>query len=82
MDILPAFAERIIQVDGDEGRDWLTALPATFDRLIERWELIPDGPIWHGATALVLPVVACGEPAALKVSRRNDATRHEAAALR
>lgn len=82
IDIPVAFAERITQVDCAGGRDWLAALPATFDRLIERWELIPDGSVRHGAMALVLPVVSSGEPAVLKVSWRNDATWHEAAALR
>ena len=47
-----------------------------------RWQLVPDGPLRTGWTAVVAPVLRDGEPLALKVVRRSVDTDGEPLALR
>jgi streptomycin 6-kinase len=69
---------------GDQGRDWLDALPGTVTRLATAWALRPAGaPFADGTTAYVLPVDrADGTPAILKIDRLDEQTRSESTALR
>lgn len=82
IDVPTTFADHIIRVYGQAGAEWLETLPNRFHRLLSDWRLVPDGPPSHGGKALVLPVLAAGQPAALKVSWLNRSTRAEAVALR
>jgi streptomycin 6-kinase len=76
------FAEATRRREGAAGAAWVLALPATVDRLVDRWELVVDGPLLHGYVALVVPVRRTdGRPAVLKVSWIDEETRGEAAAL-
>ena len=71
-----AFAER-----GTDWADFVDRLPRLVRELCEDWELAPDGGAMHGYTALVLPVLADGEPAVLKVGFPHAEAEHEHLAL-
>lgn len=75
------FAADTITREGEAGRRWIAALPGLIRDLCRRWELVIDGAAMHGALGLVVPVRRGAEPAALKVSWRDEATVEEAAAL-
>lgn len=60
------------------GDDWLAELPRLVDEMCRRWGLAPDGPVWHGQCAVVLPV---GD-AVLKLTWPHAEARHEHLALR
>ncbi|MFC4783642.1 aminoglycoside phosphotransferase family protein [Nocardioides sp. MAHUQ-72] len=71
-----AFAER--------GPDWagfVDRLPGLVREILGEWELVPDGAPTHGFCALVLPVLAAGEPAVLKIGFPDDESEHEHLAL-
>lgn len=68
----------------DRGPDWaayVAGLPRTVRDLAEEWALVADGAALHGHGSLVLPVVADGGPAVLKVAFPAVETEHEALAL-
>ncbi|WP_409483376.1 aminoglycoside phosphotransferase family protein [Arsenicicoccus dermatophilus] len=65
-----------------DGDTWLSQLPALVAGLLADWRLRIDGPILHGACALVLPVSRPGTRAVLKVSWPHEEARHEHLALR
>ncbi|WP_028922623.1 aminoglycoside phosphotransferase family protein [Pseudonocardia acaciae] len=68
--------------DKDGGRDWIAALPRQAAEFLDRWQLRPEGPTWHGMASLVLPVTrADGVPAALKLQRVTDETEGVALGL-
>jgi streptomycin 6-kinase len=68
---------------GDDGRAWITTLPALAAGYLEHWSLWPDAPPTYGAIALVLPVlVADGTPAVLKLQPIDEETAGEPLALR
>jgi len=68
--------------NGAAGRAWTAALPGLAGSCLERWGLRRDGPPWHGAVALVLPVLrADGTPAVLKLQPVDEETAGEATAL-
>jgi streptomycin 6-kinase len=68
---------------GESGRTWIDAAPDLAARLLDRWQLRPDGAPTCGATALVLPVVrADATPAVLKLQPITDHTVGEPDALR
>lgn len=72
-----AFADR-----GPAWADWVASLPGLVGGLLEEWHLGPEGPVWHGHTALALPVRdADGAPGVLKVAFPDDESAHEALAL-
>ncbi|MFD4242060.1 aminoglycoside phosphotransferase family protein [Streptomyces sp. NPDC058525] len=82
-EIPDGLVEAQIRWNGDEGREFIAALPARAARFLERWELRRTGPLMHGVTALVLPVVrADGSAAALKLQRVDEESAGEPAALR
>jgi len=62
---------------------WLDRLPALFADVSDEWELTCEGPLWHGHTSVVAPVVtANGVRAALKITFDGDEeSEHEALAL-
>lgn len=61
---------------------WLDRLPGLAADLLDEWDLVLDGPPRHGFCSLVLPVLADGEPAALKLTfDGDDESEHEALAL-
>lgn len=76
------FAGSTIQREGDPGRLWIAALPDLARRLMEQWDLAPDGESMHGYVALVLPVRRGAERCVLKLSWMDDSNAHEATALR
>lgn len=79
---IPAeFSAGTITREGEAGRRWIAALPDLIREICTRWELAIDGSPMHGALGLVVPVRRGAEPAALKVSWRDEATVEEAAAL-
>ncbi|WP_229051704.1 aminoglycoside phosphotransferase family protein [Aeromicrobium sp. Leaf350] len=61
---------------------WVDSVPRRVAGALEAWELTVDGAPWHGHTALVVPVVADGVPAALKVGWPYEEPRQEWLALR
>jgi streptomycin 6-kinase len=64
------------------GRDWIAALPALVDELLERWNCTPEAPILHGQVGVVVPVQRGGLPSAvLKVSYPHPGNVHEPDAL-
>lgn len=72
-----------IRWNGEAGREFIAGLPARAARFLERWELRRTGPLMHGVTALVLPVVrADGSAAALKLQRVDEESAGEPVALR
>ncbi|UUU44612.1 aminoglycoside phosphotransferase family protein [Streptomyces sp. NBC_00162] len=72
-----------IRWNGEAGREFIAGLPARAARFLERWELRRTGPVMHGVTALVLPVVrADGSAAALKLQRVDEESAGEPVALR
>lgn len=72
-----AFADR-----GSDWADFVDRLPRLIRETTEAWELTPDGPVMHGHTAMVLPVVAPSGPAVLKIGFPHDEAEHEHLALR
>ena len=91
-EVPPALTEATIAREGDAGRTWIESLPRTVESLCRRWNLVPDGPVMHGYTALVVPVrreskagEAGGhsvERCVLKVRWLDESTQHEGLALR
>jgi streptomycin 6-kinase len=61
---------------------WLDRLPKLITELIKDWQLVPDGQPMHGAAAYVLPVIADGKPAVLKITKPHPEAEHEHLALR
>lgn len=78
----PRFANATIAREGEAGRAWIDSLPATVARLARRWDLVLDGPILHGFTAIVVPVRQAGVARMLKVGWMDASTAQEALALR
>lgn len=77
------FAQWRARVDGESGREWVRSLPALVERLIRRWDLVPDDaePLYGGQSFVVL--VHRGEqPSVLKLTWLGDSTADEARALR
>ncbi|KAA1373111.1 aminoglycoside resistance protein [Aeromicrobium fastidiosum] len=66
---------------GDDWVAWVERLPRIVGGLLDEWALTVDGIPLHGRTALVVPVVADGVPAMLKVTWPHDEDRHEILAL-
>lgn len=54
--------------EGEDGRQWIRALPELAGRALDRWRCTIDGEPTHGAVALVLPVRSPRGPAVLKIS--------------
>lgn len=83
IEVPPAFAALHVEYDGEEGRQWIDALPALAAGFLERWDLRLDGESAHGFASLVLPVrQADGTPAVLKLQRVNEENVGEPVALR
>ena len=62
---------------------WLAALPRLVGDVLAEWQLVHDGPVLTGQTAIVLPVLtAGGDRAVLKVGWPHPESAHEHLALR
>jgi streptomycin 6-kinase len=67
---------------GGDWAEWVDALPALVDGLLEEWQLTTDGWMMHGFVALVVPVrTTSNRPTVLKVSFPDDESEHEHLAL-
>jgi streptomycin 6-kinase len=75
------FAAGIVTLGGDAGRRWLDRLPSLVDDLCQRWHLVVDGAPMHGYLGLVVPVMRGDKQCVLKVSRLDESTAAEIAAL-
>lgn len=78
----PDFAQATIAREGEAGRAWIDSLPRTVTRLVRRWDLVVDGPLLHGCTAIVVPVRHAGVRRMLKVRWLDASTAQEGLALR
>nr|WP_241838080.1 aminoglycoside phosphotransferase family protein [Streptomyces sp. CB03234] len=81
---VPAELARVqSEINGEEGRAFIAALPGRAERFLAEWGLRRTGPVMHGWSALVLPVVAGdGTRAALKLQLLDEESEGEAPALR
>jgi streptomycin 6-kinase len=70
------------QREGAAGRRWLASLPARVAVWSARWDLVVDGPPWHGGNGIAVPVRRAGEPLVLKVTWPDPLVVEEVAALR
>lgn len=82
---IPAEFREIVQGRPAEpdvgGDDWLDHLPTQLAELAAAWDLVADGPVWHGVCAVVIPCHRDGEPVVLKVSWPHEEARLEHLAL-
>lgn len=78
----PDFARSTIAREGEAGRAWIDSLPRTVASLARRWDLVMDGPLLHGYTAIVVPVRQAGVGRMLKVRWVDASTAQEGIALR
>ncbi len=66
------------------GPDWaafVERLPRLLRELLDEWQLSATGPALHGYCSLVVPVLADGVPAMLKVGFPGEESEHEALGL-
>jgi streptomycin 6-kinase len=84
VEVPAGLVESQVRWNGRAGRAWAEALPGLAAEYLERWGLRRDGPVLHGAAALVLPVLREGDgvPAALKLQFQEEDNAGEATALR
>jgi streptomycin 6-kinase len=76
------FAVHAVEVHGDDGRDWVRALPALVNELARQWELTVGRPFALSYNYVVPVVRADGSDAVLKVGvTGDDAMVAESAAL-
>ncbi|GIJ34485.1 aminoglycoside phosphotransferase family protein [Micromonospora sediminimaris] len=77
------FAQWRIRVDGAAAREWVQALPALVDRLLDQWNLaLDEAEPLHGGFGLVVLVHRGEQPLALKLSCSGNAVADEVRALR
>jgi streptomycin 6-kinase len=82
IDIPSQFVELTVAREGESGRRWIESLPDLVASCLDRWALVPEGPVWHGYVGVALPVSrADGQAAVLKISWLNDDSRGEVYAL-
>jgi streptomycin 6-kinase len=83
LEIPDPLASSHVKFFGDAGRAWIAALPQLAADCMDRWALQPDGPLTHGAVALVVPVLLADRtPAVLKLQPVDEETAGEPIALR
>lgn len=84
--VIPAewlrWISRLPAEGGPSGQEWAARAQRLLGEAFERWDLVADGPLRTGWTAVVAPVVRDGERLALKVVRRSIDTDGEPVALR
>lgn len=78
---LAAIAEHPAE-GGPSGAQWVPQVPRLLRECLTQWDLMPDGPVHTGWTAVVLPVRRGDECFALKVARPTRDTAGEPIALR
>lgn len=83
-DLKPAFRERMVNVFGDAGREWLERLPRLLDEYAERWSIRIDPPIALSYNFVAPATRADGTAAIFKcgVVADNSTIRAEIAALK
>lgn len=75
---IPAeFARGTTEREGEQGAQWLAALPGLVADLVHRWRCELDGPVVHGGVGVVVPVLYDRRPAVLKVSFPHPGNRSE-----
>jgi len=74
IDVPDGFAQLTIRREGEAGRSWIASLPAIVDELLQRWSLVPDGPVTHGGVGIVVPV---RPTAVIKVSFPHPGNVHQ-----
>jgi streptomycin 6-kinase len=81
--VVPAeLADLHQKYSGEEGRAWISALPALAAERLDHWQLEVDGYSAFGAVALIIPVVCRdGSKAVLKLQPVDEETGGEPAAL-
>jgi streptomycin 6-kinase len=81
--VVPAeLADLHQKYSGEEGRAWISALPALAAERLDHWQLEVDGESAFGAVALIIPVARRdGSKAVLKLQPVDDETGGEPAAL-
>lgn len=67
---------------GPQWQRWVDDLPKLIQRQVADWALTPDGAPMHGHASVVLPVLAGGAPAVLKIGFPDGESQHEHLALR
>ena len=75
-----AFVDHITSLapeGGPSGEAWVETLPALIHEFVDEWDLVPDGDVRFGHTALVLPVLRGGERLALKLGWPHRDADHE-----
>ncbi|MEO3875265.1 aminoglycoside phosphotransferase family protein [Nonomuraea sp. B12E4] len=77
IEVPEAFARNTVQREGDPGAAWLAELPGIVDRLLRRWECVPDGEVVHGGVGVIIPVRRREGTAVLKVSFPHPGNVHE-----
>jgi streptomycin 6-kinase len=84
MNLQPAFRERMVNVFGDAGRDWLDRLPRIVDEYAQRWQLQIEPPRYLSYNYVAPATRADGTQAIFKcgVVANNSTIRAEVAALR
>jgi streptomycin 6-kinase len=82
--VLPIEIPEALRPDNRGGpwNDWLAVLPARTAELVSEWALAPDGPPIAGRLSLVVPVLAEGRTAVLKVGYPHEEAAQEHLALR
>ena len=61
---------------------WVDRLPRLAQEVVEEWQLVGEGHVWHGHASLVLPVrTGAGRPVVLKLGYPDDESEHEHLAL-
>lgn len=83
MDLNPAFRQRMVNVFGDVGRDWLERLPSIIEEYAERWDLRIQPPMALSYNYVAPATRADGTPAIFKcgVVSDNSSIRAEIDAL-
>jgi len=82
VEIQAAFARRVVDVHGEAGEAWLSALPSLLTACTERWGLRAGAPFALSYNYVVAAALADGAEAVLKAGPPCDELRHEIAALR
>ncbi|BBC36994.1 hypothetical protein SGFS_082880 [Streptomyces graminofaciens] len=82
IEVPDAFVRTTVRREGEPGALWLAELPGIVEKLLGRWECVPDGPVVHGGVGVIVPVRRRGErgaapDAALKVSFPHPGNVHE-----
>ena len=51
------FVQDTVQREGVAGQKWLDQIPSIYQKYRQKWNLVANGPIMHGYTGIVIPVL-------------------------